>query len=179
MTTPPNSRPLTDGERKRLAELVEAVGPRVLAYVRHAFGGRVDAEEVTAETFLRAASNFESALTCDRPDLYVLTIARNLCRDVLRRRRPEPVAGEWLDEQPQPAAEPPQRLTELETQRELALHVSRLPEAQREVVVLRVSAGLTFQQIADLLGIPLATALSRMHAALRRLRSDLGCVHEH
>ena len=40
--------------------------------------------------------------------------------------------------------------------------------------VRQLSAGLTFQEIADLLSIPLATALSRMHGALHRLRTTLG-----
>jgi DNA-directed RNA polymerase specialized sigma24 family protein len=43
---------------------------------------------------------------------------------------------------------------------------------------LRLSAGLKFEVIAELLKIPLGTALSRMHAAVERLRTELGQTHE-
>jgi len=47
--------------------------------------------------------------------------------------------------------------------------LGRLPEANRKVVRLRLK-GLTFQEVAEALGLPLSTAISRMHAALRDLR---------
>lgn len=51
--------------------------------------------------------------------------------------------------------------------------LSQLPEAWREVVVLRIEENLTFQQIANRLDIPLGTALTRMQRALERLRDDI------
>src|SRR6266550_941822 len=51
--------------------------------------------------------------------------------------------------------------------------VSELPAAQREVVELRHSGGLTFQQIADRLGRPLGTVLTQMRAALLRIGAAL------
>ena len=55
--------------------------------------------------------------------------------------------------------------------------IERLPEAQREIVVLRLTAELKFEEIAEMLAIPLGTALSRMNSALARLRKELGCSH--
>jgi RNA polymerase sigma-70 factor (ECF subfamily) len=53
-----------------------------------------------------------------------------------------------------------------------------LPAGLREVVVLRLSTGLKFEEIANLLSIPLGTALSRMYAAIERLKTAMGCIHE-
>ncbi|MFO0940553.1 MAG: sigma-70 family RNA polymerase sigma factor [Pirellulales bacterium] len=60
---------------------------------------------------------------------------------------------------------------DLEEQMQWAL--SQLTELQREVVQLKLVEGLTFQEIADRLHIPLGTALSRMRLALERLRTTL------
>jgi DNA-directed RNA polymerase specialized sigma24 family protein len=64
-----------------------------------------------------------------------------------------------------------------EEQRRLLAAVAELPQLQREVVVLRLSTELRFEDISELLRIPLGTALSRMDAAVRRLRKELGYVH--
>ena len=66
-----------------------------------------------------------------------------------------------------------------ERRRALRAAVEALPEHLREIVVLRLSGELRFEDIAELLQIPLGTALSRMHAAVERLREMLGCLHGH
>ncbi len=60
---------------------------------------------------------------------------------------------------------------ELEEQMQFAL--SQLTDLQREVVQMKLVEGLTFQEIADRLSIPLGTALSRMRLAMERLRNTL------
>jgi RNA polymerase sigma-70 factor (ECF subfamily) len=168
---------LTAAQRTFVATLLEQHGPRLLAYIRRAYGRQVDAEEILAETFCRAASRPETLQACARVDLYLLTIARNLCRDTWRREHPTQsllAAAEHDDGQPGPVEHGVRR----EDAALLADAVAMLPEAQREVVVLRLSTNLTFEEIAALLGAPLGTVLSRMNAALKRLRKEMGCTHE-
>jgi RNA polymerase sigma-70 factor (ECF subfamily) len=174
---PGTRRPLSAEDRVWLDQLVRTCGPRLLAYVRRTYGSRLDAEEIVAETFSRAAANLARLRKCARHDLYLLTIVRNLCRDFFRRRAasgPE----ETLEDCPAATPEPDATLTQTERRRALRAGVAALPEAQREVVTLRLSAGLKFEEIAELLNLPLGTVLSRMHAAVQRLKQDLGCVHE-
>jgi RNA polymerase sigma-70 factor (ECF subfamily) len=167
-------RPLNADERAVLEALVHQVGPRLLAYARQVYGKRVDAEDLVAETFCRAADNVETLLGCERRDLYLLTITRNLCRDGFRRRRPELLADDQLPELAGGVDGPEATAAGRECRQALRRAVAALPETQREIVVLRLSGGLTFEEIAELLSIPLGTALSRMHAATRRLRNELG-----
>ena len=164
---------LSADQRAVLESLLAEVGPRLLAYVRKAFGSSVDAEEIVAETFARAADNIASLVRSDRKDLYLLTVARNLCRDAFRRRRPDLVSDERLRSQPAAGSTPVEQSVAAEDLQRLRDAVDRLPQAQREVVVLRLSAELKFEEIAELLEIPLGTALSRMNAAMRHLRKDL------
>lgn len=165
--------PLEADERAVLAALVRELGPRLLAYVRRVYGCGDEAEDIVAETFCRAARHVNVLRGSDRQALYVLTIARNLCRDRLRRRS-RPASSNGLDSAASPAADPGEAGATAEQVRALRAAVAALPEPLREVVVLRLSGGLTFQEIAELLHVPLGTALSRMHAALARLRAMLG-----
>lgn len=169
----PARRPLNADERLLLDRLVRDCGPRLLAYVRHLYRNRFDPEEIVAETFCRAAANIETLRRCDRHDLYLLTIARNICRDLLRRRG-ETALTEAVSERAADDASPALRVVEDETRRALLDAVDALPEAQREVVTLRLSTDLKFEEIAELLKVPLGTVLSRMHSAVQRLRTQLG-----
>jgi len=86
------------------------------------------------------------------------------------RRRAALVMG--TDEAP---LAPPADARLLEGELRIAVRraVNELPVAQREVVELRQSGGLTFQQIADRLGRPLGTVLTQMRAALARIGAAL------
>ena len=62
---PQVNRPLSDDDRALLEGLVRTDGPRLLAYVRRAFGPS-GAEDVVAETFCRAAARIDGLWTCER-----------------------------------------------------------------------------------------------------------------
>lgn len=175
---PQNPRPLTADERSLLDGLVQTSGPRLYAYVRRTFGHCCDPDDVVAETFCRAAANVAGLRATNRPDLYLLTIARNLCRDAIRRRRPESVPDERLDRETSRARDTAESAGDLERAERVVQAVGELPDGLREVFVLRISGGLKFEEIAALLEIPLGTALSRMHSAAERVREKMGCTHE-
>ena len=167
-----SGRRLNDDDRQLLETLLAQLGPRIHGYARKLLGSR-EAEDVVAEVFARAADNIDSLRRCERPDYYLLAATRNLCRDIMKRRRPDTVPGEILEETcgTRVSSESSSRADDLDRLRDA---VGRLPVAQREVVVLRMTAGLKFSEIAELLGVPLGTALSRMSAALERLKAEMG-----
>ncbi len=167
-------RPLTADDRALLESLLRDCGPRLYGYVRKVFRG-VDADDAVAEVFARAADNIASLRAAKRKDLYLLTAARNYCRDRYRRKLPTTMSNERLAESAPPATAGSESRDELVER--LRDAVARLPERQREVVVLRMTAGLKFEEIAKLVGVPLGTALSRMSAAVQRLRRELGVTH--
>ncbi len=178
MATPARERgAMSPTDRRLLGDLLADMGPRLQAYVRHLIGHSQDVEDIVAESFCRAADNIGTLRKMQRADLYLLTIARNLCRDRIRQARPGPRPG--VDQSPPiAAADPADELGAREDVVLLRAAVDALPPSLREVVVLRLSTGLTFEEIAALVGVPLGTALSRMHAAVQQLRIGLGVVHE-
>lgn len=88
--------------------------------------------------------------------------AIDLARRNDRREQREQNVPEWFAAAHEPALDV-----------ELEQAVKALPPNLREVVVLKVWSGLTFQQVADTLGIPLNTAASRYRYALDHLREAL------
>ena len=51
--------------------------------------------------------------------------------------------------------------------------MARLSEAEREIILLRHFSGLSFREIAEVLSVPLGTALARAHRALNRMRDAM------
>jgi len=75
------------------------------------------------------------------------------------------------------AAEPSESIEELVARKDLTRAVERamalLPEEQRTAIVLKEYHGLTFQEIADLVGCPLSTVKTRLYQGLTVLRREL------
>jgi RNA polymerase sigma factor (sigma-70 family) len=130
-------------------------------------GGR-DADDLHQETWLRvvrAAGRFD---TSRRFSTWLFRIALNLCHDWHRRRPPEPAQG--VEAQPVGGADPAGTVgAALDAARLLAA----LPEAQREVVVLRCYHDLSEADVAAILDVPVGTVKSRFHHALARMRALL------
>jgi RNA polymerase sigma-70 factor (ECF subfamily) len=75
------------------------------------------------------------------------------------------------------AAEPSESIEDLVARKDLSRAVERamalLPEEQRTAIVLKEYHGLTFQEIADLIGCPLSTVKTRLYQGLTVLRREL------
>ncbi len=102
---------------------------------------------------------------------YVFTAVRNAALDLARRRRPTvPYPVSLFDER---GCDPAAAASNAEQQRRVREAVDKLPLDQREAVVLRLYANLTFEQIAETLGEPLQTVASRYRRALDRIRQAM------
>src|SRR3982751_2104813 len=102
---------------------------------------------------------------------WLFRIATNKANDHWRSRGREKVAKEGLKlvtDELQPAAG--ERLEGAEQEEKLRRAIERLPEPQRQVLILRYYSNLKFVEIAEILGCPLNTALGRVHKALIKLR---------
>lgn len=162
-----------------LAALIEEYSPRVFALLYRLTGARDVAEELLQETFLRVVRTIDGYEHSGRFESWLFRIAANAARDRARQmaRRNEPAE---LDEDrggrralAGGGGDPAGRLAARESGQRLAAALARLPEPDREILLLRHYSELPFREIAELLGIPLGTALARAHRALQRLRAEL------
>ena len=141
-------------------------------------GNRDDAMDVTQDAMLRFFTTLKSFDATRRVQPWLLTIVRNQVRDLWRRRqrRPADAAGESDALVGQLAAPQPGPEADLHRQ-ELKARVWRalaaLPAEKREIIVLRDFHDLSYADIAQVLGIPIGTVMSRLHGARRRLRARL------
>jgi RNA polymerase sigma factor (sigma-70 family) len=143
--------------------------------VRGVLGGQADVREILQEAFLRAWRN-RDRIPRD-PLAWIFVVTLNVARDERRRlaRRNPVLPGEDVDEamirsrEPEPYA----NLERGEWLTRARQAIDRLEEHEREVFLLRVSGGLSFEQVATALEIPIGTAKTRMRAALGRLRQAL------
>ncbi len=152
---------------RQVQALYEAHGPALLAYLRR-LAGRADlAEDLLQETFVQALHNLDRLGQVVSKRAWLFTIARNLGVSNLRRRRLR-LTARLSDEEA--AAPAPVENPRLERMR---LAVGRLPDKHRETLELRLRDDLSYEEIAEVLSIPVGTVRSRLHHAVRQLREDL------
>jgi RNA polymerase sigma-70 factor (ECF subfamily) len=172
--------------RRAQAGDAEAFGQLVERHMRRAYfaalslvGRREDALDLSQEAFARAY-RARRTIDPDRPFYaWLYQILRRLCFNFLRDRRTQAgrlqAAGSWMaDEAADRAAPDPARAFEREEiRRRVAAAIEQLPARDREVLALREFEGLAYKQIAELVGIPIGTVMSRLYAARRRLAEEL------
>jgi RNA polymerase sigma-70 factor (ECF subfamily) len=151
--------------------------PVLLRVARRITGNATDAEDLVQETVLRAyraVDRFDGRY----PRAWLLTILRNTWRNMNRRVRPRLLDAED-DELLVPAAGADRRSGAEEhvvddmLDADLAAELRDLSANHRAVVTLVDIDGLTYQEAADLLGVPTGTVMSRLHRARKRLRTRL------
>ena len=170
------------GDAQAFAELVTRYTAPIFNLAFRLTDDRAEAENVTQETFLRAYT----ALPRSRTDLafkpWLFQIAVNLCRDLARKKRPAAFAVLTQEDglAPEEAIEDEAPLlldtvAERELEQALARAVAGLPEAYRAVVTLRYTEGLSYEDMAAALGLPVNTVrthLFRAKAMLRQMLAD-------
>jgi len=152
----------------------------IYALAYRVIGREEDARDVCQETFLRAFRALGGFRGQAKFSSWLYRIALNLCRDWVRRQRRTPVVPlpEDVDVIELAASrEPTEPIEELVARRDLTRAVekamARLPEEQRTAIILKEYHGLTFQEIADLVGCPLSTVKTRLYQGLTVLRREL------
>jgi RNA polymerase sigma-70 factor (ECF subfamily) len=175
--------------------LVDLYADRVFGLLQKHCRDRDLAEELTQATFVRVVRKLGDYRERGRFEPWLFRIAMNLLRDEMRRRKRQAIptdmtgagrsadgeaATGWQSVQVKLASgampeqtTPFEQLVQAEQVEQLKLAVEQLPEADREVLYLRHTAGLSFSDIAQTLEQPLGTVLARGHRALGKLRKML------
>ncbi|MEO8440539.1 MAG: sigma-70 family RNA polymerase sigma factor [Spartobacteria bacterium] len=144
------------------------LGPALLLFARRWTNSRAEAEDIVQDAFVRFWRRQHSIE--NRALLYaaVRSAALDRLRSAQRRARREAAVALESD----PHIEP--QFAEMhESEQPLAAAVGRLPDEQREVVILKIWNELTFAEIAEVLEISQNTAASRYRYALGALRETL------
>lgn len=168
------------GDRDSFNQLMVRWERPIYALAYRTLGREDEARDICQETFLRAYRALPNFRGQAKFSSWLYRIALNLCRDWIRKERRAPVVQPPEDVDLfdlAAAAEPSESIEDLVARKDMSRLVeqamARLPEEQRTAILLKEYHGLTFQEIADLVGCPLSTVKTRLYQGLTVLRREL------
>lgn len=161
------------GDPAAFDALVELHTPHLYRVVRRLASDRAEAEAIVQEAWLRAWKARASLPVEDEIFPWLARIAVNVAHDVWRKHRPVDFADVGQTDLDVPGDEPgPEvRLEEAQALEWLSKAVDTLKPEQRTVIALRYDAGLSYEQIAQTLNIPVNTVRTHLHRAKAALRA--------
>ncbi len=189
-------RKARQGDRAAYGQIVRACQDRLYNALLRLVGDREEAQELTQEAFTRGLMKIESFRGDAAPYTWLFRIGMNLAISQLRKDRrhrvfsldrpangarraiePDDQAAGLVDRVSRdPAALPPEQLERRERDQQVLAALGRLEADHRAVLVMRDIEGFDYQQMADILEMPLGTLKSRLFRARLALREQLkGC----
>jgi len=163
---------LATGDPEAFAALYDRLAVRLFNTARTMTDSLPDAEDTVHDVFVELARSRDRLARITDLDAYIFTMLRHA---VSRRQRRRDVDRRAIDTVGRQRAAADRFTTQpVETPNdELTAAVAGLPPAQREVLALKVDGGLTFAEIAAVIGTSINTAASRYRYALEKLRTTI------
>jgi RNA polymerase sigma-70 factor (ECF subfamily) len=171
------------GDTKAFGRLVERYQRRVYALSFGILRQREDAWDVAQEAFVKAYRNLDRFAGEAAFYTWLYRIAYNLSLDVLRSRGRRELVGldehnpaleQAIRDEARPDDAPPNELfARRETARAVQKAMERLSEKHRAIIVLREVEGLSYEEMAEVLGISKGTVMSRLFHARKNLQALL------
>jgi RNA polymerase sigma-70 factor (ECF subfamily) len=166
---------MAQAEIERLYDAhAQALYAFVLSLTRH----EADAHDLLQELFVKLARQPELLDGVRDERAFLLRLAHNLAIDLIRRRGTRARNYEQFAREPLAIFAPTPDPDERAFRQALSAALEEIPMDQRAVVHLKLWGALTFEQIAELLGIPLNTAASRYRYGLDKLRERLRPLYD-
>jgi RNA polymerase sigma-70 factor (ECF subfamily) len=170
------------GDEAACEELVGRYSRSVYNYVARLIGRQEEARDATQETFIKAFRSLSSFNPQNKFKSWLFRIAHNHCIDILRRRKPTLSLDVVQEDDDQRApgiqladggADPERRLLASETGEWLQKALEKLPKAYKEVIILRHFQELSYQEIAEILKLPIGTVKTNIFRAREQMRKQV------
>jgi RNA polymerase sigma-70 factor (ECF subfamily) len=173
---------MTDADRFEV--FVRTYQDMVFATAVRLLGNPAEAEDVAQAVFLRAFQRFDDLAASPAVTGWLRTVARNLCLNHLSRYRarwqlfselaPENDDGQGgIRSEPDVAASPEAAIERAEDQERLERALAKLPDHQRVPIVLFHFENMSYQEIADALGIAAGKVKTDIHRGRQALKREL------
>ena len=160
---------MRSGDKNALHEIYEAYLGYIYSIVLQIVSKREDAEDVTSEFFMKLWRLADTYRGGNGHRAWMAAIARNMAVDLLRKTKREILTEDFADTTTETVSD---ACVEQEVLSDMSLRqaLGTLKPNEREVVHLKILGELTFQEIADILKIPLGTVTWRYQNAIKKLR---------
>ncbi len=156
-----------NGDREKFTLFVDKYKGPVYNLVYRLTGNVHDAEDLSQETFIKTYRSLNRFKTNKKFFPWLYTIAINLTRNHLKKKKPLPVGS--VDHLPTDKRNPEQDVSKLQEAEALARHIQRLPVSLREAIILRYYHYLSFEEISQVLCISISAAKMRVYRGLEKL----------
>jgi RNA polymerase sigma factor (sigma-70 family) len=167
----------SNGSESAITELIHRYQSNVYTSIYIMVKDKYIAEDLFQDTFLKIVNNIRAGKYAEQGKFlpWALRIAHNLCIDHFRKVKQQvkvtfadgtdffallPLREEHVEE----------RIVRRQSEHSVQQIIDRLPEEQREVVVMRIYGEMSFKEISEITGVSINTALGRMRYALINLR---------
>lgn len=158
------------GDERAFAELVARYQTAVFNLAYRMLGDAGEAEDAAQEVFLRIYRRLATYDAEHRFSTWVLSIASHYCIDLLRRKRPWLVPLENISNWMRARTRGPEASAlAVEQQDTMRTLLAKLPEHYRLVLLLRYWHDLGYEEIAQVVGLPVSTIKARLHRARNAL----------
>jgi RNA polymerase sigma-70 factor (ECF subfamily) len=170
------------GDREAAEQLLLQHASGLFGYLFKMLRNVQDAEDASQEAMIKVLKGLDRYEERGQFKAWVRCIAHREGLLIIRKRHSasrtlaESIEPHEAERLPEPCRGPRETVIGQETLSWLKGKVKQLPEPERRVFLMRVDQGLTFAEIASLMGCPLNTALGRMRNASLKLRRWLGSV---
>jgi RNA polymerase sigma-70 factor (ECF subfamily) len=165
--------------------LVRRYKDPLLNFIYRFLGDLVEAEDIVQETFYRVYKNKHYYKEVAKFSTWIYTIAGNLAKTELRRRKRRKVfsihketSAEKEFELPDLKSDPEKEVNTVVTEKIIQKAITSLPEKFRQVIVLRDIQGFSYEEISSIIKVPLGTVKSRVNRARLKLQEDLSFLLE-
>jgi RNA polymerase sigma-70 factor (ECF subfamily) len=169
-----------EGNELAWEALVRGYQGRVFGLAVHYLGDPEEARDVAQEIFVRIFRKLDDCTDATRFVPWMLRVARNACIDQIRRRKARPPAHDVPVEDVHDLASsspaPDEALYDSSRKQLVHRGIQSLGELNREIIVLKDIQGLSLEEIAKMLEIPLGTVKSRCSRARLELARKLATL---
>lgn len=156
---------IAQGDGLALERLYNLTSSAIYSYALSVVKNPDDAQDVLHDTFVKAYESAHNYTSCGKPMAWLLTIAKNLCYTVFRKK------SRFADV-PDEDIETRFSYDGINAEDKLTVEqlLNTLDENERQIVVLHAVSGLKHREIASMLNMPLATVLSKYNRAIKKLQ---------
>ena len=156
-----------------IAQVFREYHTRLFHYALQLVGDREDAMDITQDTFLRLHRHWNRRDESRPIAAWLYAIARNLAIDLMRKRGVRGEVEEVPNLEDGQIRDPEDLASNSQLNQRLWTAIRALPEALREVLLLRDWHGMRYAEIAEITGVNTTTVTSRLYEARQRLRKQL------
>ncbi len=156
---------MRSGDKSALHEVYEAYIGYIYTIVHQTVSNREDAEDVTSEFFMKLWRLADTYREGNGHRAWMAAIARNMAVDLLRKTKRE-VLTEVVTEDASDVSVEQEVIADMSLRQAL----DTLKPKEREIVHLKIMGEMTFQEISDILNVPLGTVTWRYQNAIQKLR---------